>query len=211
MSASLPQALLAMSPGDHHTLAMLSTAWRMMGDERDEALNGYDELLRIFDLEPPEGFSRMEDFNAELNLWLDRMHDTIREPIGQSLRNGSQTRGNIFNEGHDLIGRLKQRIAGAVERYVAEIRPDAGHPFRARAGRGFGFGGSWSSRLKDCGFHVNHVHPEGWISSCYYVALPEAVKDTEKKQGWIKFGEPGFDVGLAARRAVQPVPGRLVL
>lgn len=33
------------------------------------------------------------------------------------------------------------------------------------------------------------------------------------RQGWIKFGEPGFDVGLSnpIRRMIQPVPGRLVL
>jgi hypothetical protein len=190
---------------------MLSTAWRLMGDERDETLNGYDELLRVFDLEPPEGFSRMEDFNAEFNLWLDRMHDTIREPIGQSLRGGSQTRGNIFNEGHVLIERLRSRIGEAVKDYVAGIRPEAGHPFRGRAGHGFRFAGSWSSRLKDCGYHVNHIHPEGWISSCYYVGVPEAAKDETARQGWIKFGEPGFEVGLTPRRAIQPVPGRLVL
>jgi hypothetical protein len=60
---------------------------------------------------------------------------------------------------------------------------------------------------------VNHIHHEGWISSCYYVAVPEAVKDEGAKQGWIKFGEPALDVVLKTpiRRAIQPVPGKLVL
>src|SRR6185437_13137606 len=77
----------------------------------------------------------------------------------------------------------------------------------------FHYSGSWSSRLRDCGFHVNHVHPYGWISSCYYVAVPRAVDDASARQGWIKFGEPGLDVPLqdAIRRAIQPRPGRLVL
>ena len=56
-----------------------------MGDERDEALNGYDSLIRIYDLEPPEGFSDMESFNAELNAWLDRVHPATREYLDQSL------------------------------------------------------------------------------------------------------------------------------
>jgi len=73
------------------------------------------------------------------------------------------------------------------------------------------YAGSWSSRLKDCGFHVNHIHPEGWISSCYYIAVPDAAKDESARQGWIKFGEPGFDIALPIRRSIQPVPGRLVL
>jgi hypothetical protein len=53
----------------------------------------------------------------------------------------------------------------------------------------------------------------GWISSAYYVAVPDAAGDAEAKQGWIKFGEPNFDARLpdAVKRAVQPKPGRLVL
>ena len=53
----------------------------------------------------------------------------------------------------------------------------------------------------------------GWISSCYYVEVPDAAKDQAARQGWIKFGEPSFDIVLKnpIRRAIQPVPGRLVL
>ena len=67
--------------------------------------------------------------------------------------------------------------------------------------------------LRDQGFHVNHIHPEGWISSCYYVAVPDAVKDEAARRGWIKFGEPALDLPLKdpVRRAIQPAPGRLVL
>jgi len=37
------------------------------------------------------------------------------------------------------------------------------------------------------------------------------VKSEKEQQGWIKFGEPSFDAGLSPRRAIQPLPGRLVL
>jgi predicted Zn-dependent protease len=210
-AAAMAEKSLILSPLDQTGLAVLGSAWRAMGDERDEMLNSYDELIRVFDLEPPRGFSSMADFNAELNAWLDRRHPRTREPLQQSLRSGSQTRGRMFGRGHDLVERLRLRIEEAITRYIAETRPDALHPFRGRCGRGFRFADSWSSRLKDCGYHVNHIHPGGWISSCYYVALPEAVKDQHAKQGWIKFGEPNFDAGLGVRRAIQPVPGRLVL
>jgi hypothetical protein len=45
------------------------------------------------------------------------------------------------------------------------------------------------------------------------VTVPDETKDPETRNGWIKFGEPALDVPLknAIRRAVQPVPGRLVL
>jgi tetratricopeptide (TPR) repeat protein len=210
-AAALAEQSLRLEPLDHYGLALLGSAWRMMGDERDEVLNGYDELIGIFDLEAPQGFSSMMEFNEALTHELARMHTDSREPTYQSLRGGSQTRGNIFDEGHVLVERLKLRIDETMRAYIAAIRPDARHPFRGRRAAGYRFRGSWSSRLADCGYHINHIHPEGWISSCYYVGVPEAVKDAEAKQGWIKFGEPSMDTGLGPRRAVQPVPGRLVL
>jgi hypothetical protein len=184
-----------------------------MGDERDELLSGYGTLIRVFDLEPPEGFSSMVDFNAELNATLDNLHPQTREYISQSLRGGTQTPAQLFGAGHDLVQRIRARIDEAMNRYIAELKEDESHPFLARRARGFRYSGSWSSRLRDCGFHVNHIHPQGWISSCYYVGVPKAVKDETARQGWIKFGEPSFDAGLKQpiRRAIQPAPGRLVL
>jgi len=184
-----------------------------MGDERDEHLNGYDDLIKIYDLEPPQGFSDMDSFNTELNAYLDRIHPTTREYLDQSLRNGTQTPDKLFGAGHDLVERLQLRIREAIARYVGDMKEDDKHPLLSRRTRGFDYTGSWSSRLRDCGFHTNHIHPEGWISSCYYVALPRAVEDKESRQGWIKFGEPCLRVPLKEpiRRAIQPRAGRLVL
>jgi tetratricopeptide (TPR) repeat protein len=194
-------------------LAMLSIASRIMEDGRDDSINAYDSLVRVFDLDPPPGFSDMESFNAELNASLDRLHPKSRELIDQSLRGGTQTPGHLFPAGLPLVTALKQRIDEAVARYIAELEEDAAHPLLSRRGKAFRYSGSWSSRLGDSGFHVNHVHPDGWISSCYYVAVPEAVKDETARQGWIKFGEPPINVALKnpIRRTIQPVPGRLVL
>ena len=212
-AAWLCEQALRLSPRDGACLALLSIASRMMEDGRDEILNGYDTLIRTFDLEPPEGFSDMASFNAELNAALDRLHPGTREFIGQSLRGGTQTPDNLFGTGHGLVEKLRARIDQAVERYIAQLGEDATHPFLSRRARNFRYAGSWSSRLGDCGFHVNHLHPMGWISSCYYVAVPDAVKDETARQGWIKFGEPSFDVALKnpVRRAVQPAAGRLIL
>ena len=210
-AAAMAQKALVAAPEDQHAIAVLGTAWRLQGDARDETLNGYDELIRVFDLEPPEGFSDMAAFNAELEMSLAKLHPPTREFLMRSLRGGTQTVDNLFGGGHDLVERLKTRISEAVARYIAELKPDASHPFRRRAGRGFAFAGSWSSRLSDRGFHINHIHSEGWISSCYYAGVPPAVEDAHAKQGWIKFGEPGYALGVPIRRAIQPKPGRLVL
>jgi hypothetical protein len=155
----------------------------------------------------------MQSFNAELNGELDRLHPETREFINQSLRGGTQTPEHLFPTGLPLVTRLKQRIDEAVARYIADLGEDPAHPLLSRRARDFRYAGSWSSRLRDCGFHVNHIHHEGWISSCYYVAVPEAVKDESAKQGWIKFGEPALEIALKnpVRRTIQPVPGKLIL
>ena len=209
-AAAIAQKGASLAPEDQHMLALLGTSWRMLGDERDEILNGYEELIGVFDLEPPDGFPDMATFNAALEAHLTKLHPPTREFLMRSLRGGTQTVNNLFDAGHDLVDRLKTRIAECVDRYIKELPPDSRHPFRRRRRAGFDFAGSWSSRLSDCGFHINHIH-SGWISSCYYVGVPKAVEDSAGKQGWIKFGEPGYELGIAPRRAIQPAPGRLVL
>lgn len=204
---------LAKYPQNAFCLAVLSIASRMMGDGRDDFLNGYDGLVRSFDLDPPEGFSSMECFNAELDASLDRLHPRSRELIDQSLRGGTQTPGHLFSADLPLVALLRRRIDEAVARYIAELDDDPRHPLLSRRSRDFRYSGSWSSRLRDSGYHVNHFHPDGWISSCYYVSVPQAVEDETAMQGWIKFGEPAFDVILQhpVRRTIKPAPGRLVL
>jgi tetratricopeptide (TPR) repeat protein len=204
---------LRLEPHDQMCLALLGTAWRLQGDEQDETLNGYDSLIRVFDLDPPDGFSSMESFNAELGTYLERLHPKTDAYLEQSLRGGTQTEDGLFGAGHVLVEKLRARIEEALVDYIAGLAADDRHPFLARRSRKFRYAGAWSSLLRDQGFHVNHLHPVGWISSCYYVTVPQATNDPDTRNGWIKFGEPSLEVPLknAIRRAVQPIPGRLVL
>ncbi|HET7084746.1 MAG TPA: tetratricopeptide repeat protein [Rhizomicrobium sp.] len=198
---------------DQGCLTLLGTAWRLKGDARDEELNDPERLVHCMDLDPPEGFSSMESFNAELGAWLESQHPKTGEYVEQSLRGGTQTQGFLFGSGQMLIRKLKVCIDEAVARYVAELPVDETHPFLARRGRDFRYTGAWSSLMREQGFHENHMHPGGWISSCYYVTVPEAAQDQDAKLGWIKFGEPSLPLPLKnpVRRAIQPVPGRLLL
>lgn len=209
---ALTEQALSRRPLDQSVLAVHELALRANADARALEIADYARHVRIFDLEPPPGFSTMADFNAALNAHLDGLHTDLREHIDQTLRGGTQTGTSLLAGDNVLLRALRARIEEAVAAYIAGLEPRDG-PLLARRRTGFAFSGSWSSRLHDCGFHTNHVHPSGWISSCYYVAVPDAVADASAKQGWLKFGEPSFKTRLAdpVRRAVQPVPGRLVL
>lgn len=209
----LCQGGLLLNRYDQNCLAFLGTAWRLQDNEWDEDLNRYDNLIRVFDLEPPDGFSSMADFNAELGAYLEDMHPKTDAYLEQSLRGGTQTEGNLFGAGHVLVEKLRARIEAAISDYAAALPADDRHPFLSRRSNRFQYSGSWSSLLRDQGFHVNHLHHKGWISSCYYVTVPDETRDEDSRNGWIKFGEPDLNVPLknAIRRAVQPIPGRLVL
>ena len=75
------------------------------------------------------------------------------------------------------------------------------------------FAGSWSVRLTGEGFHVNHVHPAGWISSAFYVALPEAAMggDGPCRLALDRRGAAELGLDLPPIRLIEPKPGRLVL
>ena len=204
---------VSIEPESQISLAIWGLALRALGDPREEHINDVEKLVRVYEIAVPDGYGTMADFNSELNGYLDRLHIDQRECIDQTLRTGTQTLGNLFGAGHAPVELLRAQIDKAVTDYVERMPDDSTHPLYRRKRPQFAYSASWSSRLRDCGFHTNHVHPKGWISSAYYVAVPDAAENAEAKEGWIKFGEPNLPSGIkdSVRRIVQPRPGLLVL
>jgi tetratricopeptide (TPR) repeat protein len=209
----LAEQAVRLRPTSQGAYAVLSLAYRAQQDAREEALNGYDDYVHYADLAPPDGYADMDAFNRDLDAYLTSVHPDEREYFTQTARGGSRIYDELFYNGHGLVDRLLPRILTAIQAYAIRLEGPADHPFVSRRGRGFRFSGSWSSRLGDCGYHVNHIHQKGWISACYYVALPDVVTGSTDRQGWIKFGEPSTDYGadFGVRRAIEPQPGRLVM
>jgi tetratricopeptide (TPR) repeat protein len=204
---------LALEPQNQGAIAIWGTALRAAADSREEALNDYENLVRVYEIAPPPGFADQKSFNLALNHYLDGLHRDRRESINQTLRKGSQTLGNLFGKEHAIVELLRSRVDDAVADYISQMKDATEHPLFGRKAEMFNYSASWSARLFDCGFHTNHVHSKGWISSAYYVALPDVMDNGSTKEGWIKFGEPNFECGLAdpVRREVRPRVGSLVL
>lgn len=201
-------------PADQAALSLLYICHRALGEEREESwLAGYESLVACYDLPAPEGYRNMLDFNRDLAAYLEPLHDDKREHFTQTLRGGTRLYDEVFNNGHTLVERLRARIDAAVAHHIGTLPTDDRHPFLSRRTTGFRYVSSWSSRLLDRGFHLNHVHPQGWISSAYYVSVPQVCRGHSSRQGWLKLGEPTEDFGsrYAPRRYIQPAPGRLVL
>lgn len=181
----------------------LSVAWRMMGDPRSEWLDR-------------ESFVRVVDFDglaiAPLAERLRALHVARHQPLDQSVRGGTQTDGPLLSRLDPELRDIRARLTQAVADYIAALPPaDPAHPLLGRIPRHPRFAGSWSVRLTDGGFHEPHIHNEGWLSSAFYVALPDAEPGSEA--GWLTLGEPQASLGvnLAPIRTVEPKVGRLVL
>lgn len=211
------QAACALSPHQQQAQALQLLAWRLQGRHAQAAaVCDVERFVQVFDLAPPAGFADMDAFNAALALELRALHADRRAPIDQTLRGGTQTQGDLFEQGHPLVDALKTRIGEAIERYLASLPVDGQHPFLGRRSAGWRFTDSWSSRLHQQGFHTDHVHPHGWISSVCYVAVPEGLADHAAHEGWLQFGRPdlplpGVDRESLVQRRVAPRAGRLVL
>jgi hypothetical protein len=130
------------------------------------------------------------------------------------VRGGSQTSGRLLDSNDPIIEKLKIALAENVSEYLDALPVDVDHPFLGRRTSGFDFSASWSVWLRRDGFHVNHVHPMGWLSSSFYVELPDfSEEEVANREGWIKFGESGLGLGVreSVSKYIQPKPGMLAL
>lgn len=207
------QAALRINTDDPYAWALQGLALRMLGDPQERWLNDVDRLVQVTDLPAPLGFGSMAEFNQALAAELVALHRDQVAPVDQTLRGGTQTLGDVFEQGVPCVDKLKDILARALTTYVNGLPRDSEHPFLRRNTGRWRFADSWSSRLQSGGFHTNHVHPHGWISSVYYVSVPKSVRDAPGRDGWLQFGQPDMDLGSASavRLQVQPLPGRLVL
>ncbi len=210
---------VAIAPDNQEAWAYLGTAWRLLGDEREHWLCDYNQLISFHEVPPPDGYKTPEDFLDTLKATLEPMHQARREPVQQSLRGGSQTPGRLFGRADPVLRGLQQSLTATIEDWLAQLAPQQNHPFYRRLTPTIRYTGSWSVKLWSSGRHVNHIHPEGWISSAYYVALPPSVLATDTADsgttsaGAIQFGQPPDELGLGLepRRVIQPKAGYLAL
>lgn len=202
------------APGDQQGWAWLATAWRLLDDPREQWLCGYDALVALVEVGPPDGFASQHEFLETLGGLLDGLHQARREPMRQSLRGGSQTPGRLFGRPEPLLAQTRDALLRAVRAWIARLPDDPTHPFLARKAATARIAGSWSVKLWSAGSHANHIHSEGWASSAYYVRLPPAVTASDGDDaGCIQFGQPPAELGLdlPPRRTIRPMPGHLAL
>ena len=199
--------------GDYALWAYLEVLWRSAGDDRASWLLDYDRFVRLMEVPVPKGFSSHREFNRALLERVTPLHVTTGAPIDQTERGGTKSHGELFKRRDPLIQSLRVAILEAIRAYMDDLPDEPEHPFLRYRGTPIRFAGSWSVRLFSEGYHVPHYHPEGWISSAYYVALPGPVADPAQAEGRLHFGVPPVDIpgGASPVKEIQPEIGTLAL
>jgi len=204
------EAMSKADPNDQLALGLLATACRLVGDTRHQALYDYEQLVRAYELTAPEGWATLAEYLVDLGAALRRRHPFKTHPFSNSEEHGSKI-ADLLEMDDPAIRALSQALGPAVEAHLEYLGtgPD---PVRSRNTGRWRIDGIWSVWLKPGGFHHDHVHPAGWLSSACYIELPGPV-EAGGQEGWIKFGEPGpvTSPKLSFEHAVKPEPGMLVL
>ena len=215
-AAALAMEATQIDPCNQTAWAYLSTAWRLLDDPREHWLCDYDGLIALLDVPLPPGFAESASFMGALQQAVEPLHLATREPVQQSLRGGSQTPGRLFGRDVPILAAAQVALMHTVKRWLQTLQVDSKHPFRSRIDGEVAICGSWSVKLWGSGKHVNHIHPQGWMSSAFYLALPPSVTDAvggQSQAGHIQFGQPPVELGLdlTPRRVIRPEVGKLAL
>ncbi len=203
--------LLIKNPHRQGLLAYKSIALKLLKSSEYDYLCNYDHVL-ITDISTPKGYKNLNEFNQSLIIALRKHHHAKTNPLDQSLVTGSQTSEKLFDYHIPIIQELRQCFREQTLSFLAGLPKDDKHPVLSMNTGDFVETDSWSVILHNTGFHKNHHHPAGWYSGPYYAQIPDVVIDSPDKQGWVKFGQPGFNMmtQLEPDLIVQPTEGMMV-
>jgi Tfp pilus assembly protein PilF len=204
-AVAIPQLL---SPTAGLYWPYLSLIWRMADDARAYWLDRPDALIQSL----PVDLSSAE--YLELAEVLRALHTMQRPYAEQSVRGGTQTDRSVMLRREPILRLTRERWMAAIRSYVADLPPfEQGHPLLGAPREHLLIEGSWSVRLLSQGHNVPHTHTMGWLSTAFYISLPEASAMGPAPAGHIAFGTPPAELGIDLQpyRVIAPNVGQTAI
>lgn len=212
------RAALAQAPGHARARYELARACARSGrTEEARELVRLDRFVSVTDLPPPEGHGDAATFAAALAREIIA-HPTLKpDPAGQATRGGFQTAIDLAHTADGTLAALLDQIRAGVDAYAAGLpqglSEGSGDPF-VQARPGEVALEAWAVVCPAAGHQTTHIHPTGWLSGVYYVAVPDAAGD-DQRGGCLLLGSLGEDAGEGeppwGTRVHRPVPGQMIL
>jgi tetratricopeptide (TPR) repeat protein len=206
-------ACLDRAPGNVLAISYKLHALEQCGDRAGAAaLKALDRVIRPTSLPLPPGWSDVRALCAELAAYVSG-HPSLARPQDRATTHGRQT-GRLLTDGDAHARALRWIIDTAVAEYLAALPVDAGHPWLARRPPRWSLS-AWGVVLEDQGYQAPHIHPPGWVSGVFYVALPCVIgPDDAGQAGWIEFGRAPEEIPSPRPpevRTFMPEVGLMVL
>ncbi len=208
------------APREHlqRQIALEATLDRAEGGERYRTIYNYDAFTTKMTIDPPVGYGTLDNFLTAVEEELSDLFNTTQQPIDQTLYGGTQTKGDLWETQNQVLLDLKNALFKTACRFVDTLSVDSDHPFLKHVPdmrtSFLEYAGSWAVKLQSGGGHVDHIHPEGWLSSAHYVVVPDAIRQGEGngRGGWLRLGAVPIDgLDLPAEHYIRPEPGALIL
>lgn len=198
-------------PRDQHIYAMQTTAWRLLDDPRYHDACDYTAYVRAYELDAPEGWKSREQYVDDLIEALAARHSFEAHPFNQSLKGaGSQLTSIDKTADCPALAAFPQAVLPSLRDYLQSVdrtralASETDAELRERLE-------IWSVRLRRTGWHIDHIHSRGIISSACHLLVPETIR--QGPAGWLRFGKPGIETmpELDAEYHHRPETGILVL
>ena len=213
------QQLLSTDPDNQYWIALLETALRMGNLDQGQKLFAGHPPYQLIKLQDSLGSTEVFKLNTLLEAWLMDQHRFSRAPLGQSVAQGTQTAGNLFEQDYPPLAKLWQTLKEVIEAMLRDPTHFEGarrYSTEDESGsiNGVRLESSWSIRVAAQGHHVPHVHSKGWLSCVYYVGVPGTIGDEgSDHSGYLALGRPGVVLPESPEPSVfiQPEAGTLVV
>lgn len=206
---------LKIFPGETTAIAWKMTALGQLGggEEYDRYMT-FDKIIRAENTPVPEHYDTQDAFNEKLVRHVTKHPKLFSFEHYEVTRHGQEVK-DIFSEPMGPVAHLKAAMERRVADYIKNLPDDPDNQFVQTAPKKWRIK-SWANVLKGEGRQIAHIHGEAWLSGCYYVRLPDLMKEDENsdKQGWIEFGQINDEFPTLSTdhlQFVRPEEGMMVL
>lgn len=204
---------LQVRPGHAGALSVDVLARMALGDGAGAArLVDHERFVVRRSLPVPPGYVDLASFNAALAS-AALTHPTLhRAPLRHATAAGLHSGSLLIAPSAPVLG-LQHAVRMAVDEYCRALPDWPEHPFVARRPSSSVLE-MWCVVMERGGHQIPHIHPEAWLSGCYYPLLPAAVRAGNGPDGWLAFGEPDRAFPTQVEPAIvhtRPEEGLLVL
>lgn len=211
----LARGFLSAYPGERLVLGSYAQALFNSGDSGAALeLTDPQALVQVSDLVAPAAYANREEFHAALGREVLEEPSLLRDPVSKATRGGGQT-GELSLSHSTALSAFGTAMNNALRDVMQNYRERgfADHPLMMPAADEWTLR-VWGTVLQAGGQQTPHMHPLGWLSAVYYVALPDAMTTADPAAGALEFGTPPPRMHCREAppvRRITAVPGRLVV